>query len=429
MMFSMAVWWGWNWRCTNVFREQKTCRDKVRFVKDIAAKVRRAHVAVKSGTHTVERGVMMIRWRAPSVGWVKLTTNGASCGNRGLAAAGGVIRDGDGLWLGGFALNIGICSAPLAKLWKLKKIMGQDRIPKDREACEMLKLSMLKKWRQLERPDSFDASDEYHSQELSMAIYQREENAAICAHYYDQSCPAAEKIILETVKNATLYDPKVPARSSPQNVLPRLLHQDSTQSNQAEKDGPPNISVRSFYVIEDAKRKLEKACPRTVSCADVIAIAARDVVTLSGARGLSVKDIVTLSGGHTLGFSHCSSFEARLQNFSKVHDIDPSMNYAFAQTLKKKCPRSSNRGKNAGTVLDSTSSVFDNVYFKQILSGKGVFGSDQVLLSDSRTKWIVETYAQDQKAFFREFAASMVKLGNFGVKETGQVRLNTRFVN
>lgn len=35
---------------------------------------------------------------------------------------------------------------------------------------------------------------------------------ALDAHYYDQSCPAAEKIILETVRNATLYDPKVPAR-------------------------------------------------------------------------------------------------------------------------------------------------------------------------------------------------------------------------
>ncbi|KAL1219817.1 Peroxidase 66 [Cardamine amara subsp. amara] len=298
--------------------------------------------------------------------------------------------------------------------------------------------------------------------------------AALDAHYYDRSCPAAEKIILETVRNATLYDPKVPAR-----LLRMFFHDcfirgcdasillDSTRSNQAEKDGPPNISVRSFYVIEDAKTKLEKACPRTVSCADVIAIAARDVVTLSGgpywsvlkgrkdgtisranetvnlpaptfnvsqliqsfaARGLSVKDMVTLSGGHTLGFSHCSSFESRLQSFSKFHDIDPSMNFAFAQSLKKKCPRS-NRGKNAGMVLDSTNSVFDNDYYKQILSGKGVFGSDQVLLGDSRTKWIVETFAHNQKAFFREFAVSMVNLGNFGVKESGQVRVNTRFIN
>ncbi|XP_010444055.1 PREDICTED: peroxidase 66-like [Camelina sativa] len=295
------------------------------------------------------------------------------------------------------------------------------------------------------------------------------------AHFYDQSCPTAEKIILDTVRNASLYDPKVPAR-----LLRMFFHDcfirgcdasillDSVVSNQAEKDGPPNISVRSFYVIEDAKKKLEKACPRTVSCADVIAIAARDVVTLSGgpywsvlkgrkdgtvslasestnlppptfnvsqliqsfaARGLSVKDMVTLSGGHTIGFSHCSSFEPRLQNFSKIHDIDPSMNYAFAQTLKKKCPRSTNRDKNAGTFMDSTGSVFDNVYYKQILSGKGVFVSDQTLLGDSRTKKIVEKYAQDQKAFFREFAAAMVKLGNVGVKKTGQVRVNPRFIN
>ncbi|CAH2036955.1 unnamed protein product [Thlaspi arvense] len=52
----------------------------------------------------------------------------------------------------------------------------------DRESYEMLKISMLKKWRQLERPDSFDASDEYHSQELSLALYQREEKAAKLSH-------------------------------------------------------------------------------------------------------------------------------------------------------------------------------------------------------------------------------------------------------
>ncbi|KAG2254196.1 hypothetical protein Bca52824_084332 [Brassica carinata] len=36
------------------------------------------------------------------------------------------------------------------------------------ESYEAVKRSMLKQWRQLERPDSFGASDEYHSQELSL---------------------------------------------------------------------------------------------------------------------------------------------------------------------------------------------------------------------------------------------------------------------
>lgn len=85
-------------------------------------------------------------------------------------------------------------------------------------------------------------------------------------------------------------------------------------------------------------------------------------------RGLGVKDLVALSGGHTLGFSHCSSFQARLHNFSSVHDIDPSLNSEFAETLRKKCPKP-NKDRNAGQFLDSTASIFDNNYYKQLLAG------------------------------------------------------------
>src|ERR1044072_2817691 len=110
-------------------------------------------------------------------------------------------------------------------------------------------------------------------------------------------------------------------------------------------------------------------------------------------RGLGVKDMVTLSGGHTLGFSHCSSFVARVRNFCLLHAIEPRMNTEFALGLRKQCPKPFNNG-DAGHFLDSTASVFDNDYYKQLLAGKGVFSSDQSLVDDHRTRWIVEAFAR-----------------------------------
>ncbi|KAG7559018.1 Reverse transcriptase zinc-binding domain [Arabidopsis thaliana x Arabidopsis arenosa] len=116
-MFAMAIWWGWKWRCGNIFGENGKCRDRVRFVRELAKEVTMAHVSREELVGRRGRVERRIGWVPPTGDWMKLNTDGASKGNPGLAAAGGVLRDGDGNWCGGFAVNLGKCSAPLAELW------------------------------------------------------------------------------------------------------------------------------------------------------------------------------------------------------------------------------------------------------------------------------------------------------------------------
>lgn len=95
-VFSIAIWWGWKWRCDNVFGNSRKCRDRIKFIKDAAKDITAAHEKCKVSSSHGPRVERMIGWTAPLHGWIKLNTDGASHGNPGQATAGGVLRDENG---------------------------------------------------------------------------------------------------------------------------------------------------------------------------------------------------------------------------------------------------------------------------------------------------------------------------------------------
>lgn len=247
---------------------------------------------------------------------------------------------------------------------------------------------------------------------------------------------------------------------------------DSTPGNQAEKDAPPNTSLRGFEVIDSAKTRLEQACFGVVSCADVLAFAARDALALVGgnayqvpagrrdgnvsvaqetngnlppptasvnqlnqifgSKGLTQADMVALSGAHTIGNAHCSSFSNRLYSYGPNAGQDPSMDPTYLAALTQQCPQQQSGGADGMVAMDPvTPTAFDTNYFASIVAKRGLLASDQALLSDPTTAAQVVGYTNSPDTFQTDFAAAMVKMGNIGVLtgSSGTIRTNCRTAN
>ncbi|KVI00237.1 heme peroxidase [Cynara cardunculus var. scolymus] len=215
--------------------------------------------------------------------------------------------------------------------------------------------------------------------------------------------------------------------------------------NDGEKFAFPNInSARGFEVVDAIKTAVEGTCSGVVSCADILAIAARDSVVLTGANtnlpgpnesiGIIAAKFAAV-GAHTIGSAKCAVFSHRLFNFSGTNAPDKTLlDPAMVSDLQARCPV--NGDGNKTTALDRNSvDLFDNHYFKNLVNGKGLLESDQFLYSSdeavSTTRSLVEVYSNNQQLFLNDFVTSMVKMGNTSplTGSSGEVRKNCRVVN
>ncbi|KAJ9687120.1 hypothetical protein PVL29_015826 [Vitis rotundifolia] len=266
--------------------------------------------------------------------------------------------------------------------------------------------------------------------------------------FYSRTCPQAESIVQKTVQSHFQSNPTIAP-----GLLRMHFHDCFVQGCNAsilidgssiEKTAGPNRLLRGYDVIDDAKAQLEAACPGVVSCADILALAARDSVVLTKGlmwkmptgrrdgrvslasdvnnlpgprdsvevqkqkfadKGLNDQDLVTLVGGHTIGTSACQAFRYRLHNFSTTtaNGADPSMDATFVTHLQALCPANGDASRRIA--LDTGSSdTFDASFFTNLKNGHGILESDQKVRGLRGLNFNVE------------FGRSMVKMSNIGVK-------------
>ncbi|TKY63609.1 Cationic peroxidase 1 [Spatholobus suberectus] len=228
--------------------------------------------------------------------------------------------------------------------------------------------------------------------------------------FYTSKCPLALLTIKKLVTAAVWNEPRMGAS------LLRLHFHDcfvqgcdasvllnNTATFTGEQGALPNVnSLRGFDVIENIKAKLEILCPGVVSCADILAVAARDSVVAVSA--------------HTIGRSRCLLFRTRIYNES---NIDPT----YANLLRANCPETG--GDDNLSPLDiTTKDIFDSAYYGNLISKKGLLHSDQQLTNSGSTYSKVQYYATNPSLFKSDFAKAMVKMGNLGplTGTQGQIR-------
>ncbi|CAN4116779.1 unnamed protein product [Withania somnifera] len=218
--------------------------------------------------------------------------------------------------------------------------------------------------------------------------------------FYDWSCPKAKDIVKSVVAKAVAREARMAA-----SLLRLHFHDcfvkgcdaslllDSSRTLISEKLSNTNRnSARGFEVIDEIKAALEMECPHTVSCADILALAARDSTVLAGGPSWEVP----------LGRR-----DSRDASLSGSNNNIPAPNNTFNTILTK--------FKLKGLDLVDLVTL-----------------SDQILVKKNQASLeLVKLYAENNKIFFEQFAKSMVKMGHISplTGYRGEIRKNCGKMN
>ncbi|XP_027112426.2 peroxidase 10-like [Coffea arabica] len=312
-----------------------------------------------------------------------------------------------------------------------------------------------------------------------MFLFEPLANGQLDYNFYDDLCPNLPMMVRWGVWAALRNDTRMAA-----SLLRLHFHDcfvngcdgsvllDDTPNFKGEKNALPNRnSARGFEVIESIKADVERACPSIVSCADILALAAREAVILSegpfwpvslgrrdaltastkaaneqlptpfesldnivakfASNGLDLRGVVVLSGAHTLGYAQCFTFKRRLFDFKGSGKPDPLLDASMVASLQATCPNVDESNSKLAPLDVQTVYKFDNAYYKNLMTNTGLLESDQALMGNPKTAEMVNFYSTYPYLYSRDFAASMVKLGNIGVLtgQDGQIRKKCGSVN
>ncbi|CAH8346585.1 unnamed protein product [Eruca vesicaria subsp. sativa] len=292
----------------------------------------------------------------------------------------------------------------------------------------------------------------------------------LSASFYSKACPLAESIVQATMRATFLLQPSIAP------AMLKLLYVDCfvqgcdasvlISGPNTEKIADVNLNLRGFEVIDEIKNQIESVCPGVVSCADILALAAREAVVLTkgpywevklgrkdgkvslaanvkslpsqtditealmifATHGLNTEDFVALIGAHTIGTAACTSIRDRIVSINGSF-INLGINPILLPMLQQSCPKGGT-GLSRVALDIGSELVFDTSIFKNILNGSAVLKTDQGLVNIPTIYRMLQQFVTTQR-FKTVFQRAMVKLSEIEVKTglNGEIRRNCSRVN